>query len=46
MLQEQGEFFFKNFELLNECKITKYVFWLVSCKNGYCNIVKLVEKNK
>ena len=44
MLQEQGNFF-KNHELLNDCKITKEFIRLESRKNGYNNVVRLTTKN-
>ena len=45
MLQEQGSFF-KNHELLNDCKITKEFIRLESRKNGYNNVVKLATKDE
>ena len=44
ILQEQGTFF-KNHELLNDCKITKDFIRLESRKGGYNNVVKLTIKD-
>ena len=45
LLQEQGSFF-KNYKLLNDCKVTKEFIRLYSRKLGYNDVVKLTSKDK
>ena len=44
-LQEQA-IFFKNYALMNDCKITKEFIRLESRKRSYCHIVKLILPNE
>ena len=44
MLQEQGSFY-KNYKLLNDCRVTKDFIKLESRKLGYNNVFRLTTKD-